>query len=657
MVPSLLLIVPASMAAEITVGATGDYATIGEAVAVAGYYDTITVQPGSYTESFWLGSGATVQAEQGLGSVTIDGSGATSRVISITSGTVRGVIVANAAEVGFLVQGDNAVLEQSAVVAPGSQGVSVIGASPTITEVAVYDAGTDAFSFSGGTPSARRCLAVDPAGVGFSIATAGAYDNLVSIGATAGFQVSAPAELLHVGSLDGSLAGLLAESGHTVTNALIVSNPVSADCQGFVVDLGYSLLNDAYKSRDCPAIGLHDNLYPPPDLMAWRSGQRPPLVDLRPATESPMIDSGSGVDPDHSAADIGPFGGTHGVWTDADGDGSPIHFDCDDQDPSANLYALEIPDGVDNDCDGDIDEQDPQDDTGLEPQGEDLDGDGYTDLDGDCEDHNLATYPGAPELFDGADNDCDGSIDEGAWYVDDDGDGASELDGDCDDHDASRAPGLPEQGEDGIDHDCDGVADGVATLDGDGDGWTIGAGDCDDSRPGVHPEAFDGLDGVDGDCDGVTDDDGLAWDGDHDGVTVGELDCDDGDISISPTSPERADDGIDQDCDGVDLYDVDGDGHAAPAAGGGDCDDEHAEVYPGADEICDGLDNDCDDDVDEFCTDSELDGPPRDPWEPGIHSGCNCASAPGQLPRPAWLLILSCGLIATKRRSDHVDHA
>lgn len=62
--------------------------------------------------------------------------------------------------------------------------------------------------------------------------------------------------------------------------------------------------------------------------------------------------------------------------------------------------------------------------------------------------------------------------------------------------------------------------------------------------------------------------------------------------------PETAYDGIDQDCDGKDLIDVDEDGVPGPSRGGQDCNDFAAEVHPGAEELCDRLDNDCDGAVD-----------------------------------------------------------
>jgi hypothetical protein len=88
-------------------------------------------------------------------------------------------------------------------------------------------------------------------------------------------------------------------------------------------------------------------------------------------------------------------------------------------------------------------------------------------------------------------------------------------------------------------------------------------------------------------------------DDDGDGWTIGEGDCDDTDGAVYPSAAEVAYDGIDQDCDGADLTDVDGDGYDAQEAGGDDCDDDDGEINPDAEEVADGLDNDCDDSIDE----------------------------------------------------------
>ncbi len=83
--------------------------------------------------------------------------------------------------------------------------------------------------------------------------------------------------------------------------------------------------------------------------------------------------------------------------------------------------------------------------------------------------------------------------------------------------------------------------------------------------------------------------------GDCDGYTAADGDCDDDDPTVYPGADEVPYDGIDQDCDGEDLTDVDGDGFDATEAGGTDCDDSAADVNPDAMEIpCSGVDENCD---------------------------------------------------------------
>ncbi len=183
-------------------------------------------------------------------------------------------------------------------------------------------------------------------------------------------------------------------------------------------------------------------------------------------------------------------------------------------------------------------------------------------------------------------------------------------------------------------------------------GYAASAGDCNDGNATVHPGATEICgDGIDNNCDGQIDE-GCSvtytyygdYDGDGYGKTADQLtsssptpppnysaiggDCNDGDATVHPGATEICGDGIDNNCDGqIDegcsvsytyYFDGDGDGYGktnspitstnpTPPAGyaklGGDCNDGNATVHPGATEICgDGIDNNCDGQIDEGCT-------------------------------------------------------
>ena len=107
----------------------------------------------------------------------------------------------------------------------------------------------------------------------------------------------------------------------------------------------------------------------------------------------------------------------------SDDDASPGDDDASSEPtPSACEPEPEICiDGVDNDCDGSVDEYEDEDKDGTADCYDD-DGDGYTETQGDCDDGNASVYPGHTESCNGIDSDCDGIIDNLTWYRDADGD-------------------------------------------------------------------------------------------------------------------------------------------------------------------------------------------------------------------------------------------
>ncbi len=135
----------------------------------------------------------------------------------------------------------------------------------------------------------------------------------------------------------------------------------------------------------------------------------------------------------------------------------------------------------------------------------DGDGDGVSACAGDCDDTAASVYPGATEIADGLDQDCDTLVDEATAAYDDDRDGSTEEEGDCDDGDPSRHPHAAEE-PNGVDDDCDAKVDeGTRAGDDDADGYTEDGGDCNDANPEINPAKLEIPDNaVDDDCDGVT---------------------------------------------------------------------------------------------------------------------------------------------------------
>ncbi|MBK6767286.1 MAG: hypothetical protein IPG71_13630 [bacterium] len=255
----------------------------------------------------------------------------------------------------------------------------------------------------------------------------------------------------------------------------------------------------------------------------------------------------------------------------------------------------------------------------------DLDGFAKAELSGDdCDDWNPFVHPGAVEVCDNIDNNCNGLVDEEfnkTWWRDIDNDGWGDpelptlyscvqpsgyalLAGDCDENDAAINPGVADSICNGIDNNCNGLIDDwpnpvgctVYYYDEDFDGFgdileisqclctpdvyysAVVAGDCNDSNPSVFPGANEVCNGMDDNCDGITDPPGST------GGTNHYRDVDD--------------DGYGDDYSAPAVYCL---GYAPPGwiTMSGDCDDTNPNNYSGAPEVCDGQDNDCNGMVDQ----------------------------------------------------------
>ncbi len=385
---------------------------------------------------------------------------------------------------------------------------------------------------------------------------------------------------------------------------------------------------------------------------------------------------GGGEEPD--AGELPDADGDVPVCEDEDEDGygegdACYGPDCDDTDPAVHPGAVELcGDEIDNNCDGDVDE-------GFEDLGEPCTvGAGICEATGVwvcSEDNTLVcdATTGEPEAerCNGLDDDCDGEIDEDSECACNEGDvqdcypGTPETRGrgNCSDGEqvclatgtwgACEGAQLPEEEScNGVDMDCNGHIDDV---DNDGDTYWSCPGssprDCDDANPHVYPSALEECNGIDDNCNGLIDEevrevffrdiDGDTYGGSADRVEACEKpdgyaersgDCNDENREIHPGAEEVCN-GADDDCngledDGLEMFEIypdnDGDGFAPPdlepreacdvplgfalardTDGDGtpdwDCNDTDATVNPSAAPRCDRVDNDCDGIVDRWC--------------------------------------------------------
>ena len=178
------------------------------------------------------------------------------------------------------------------------------------------------------------------------------------------------------------------------------------------------------------------------------------------------------------SGDSQPIVDTFEPAVDADGDGmTEADGDCNDTDAGVFRGQAESCDGLDNNCNGLIDEglpdvdvdgtpdcSDSEDCDGIDNTGEGTIDEGFPDSDGngvpDCR---------STEVCDGVDNNADGTVDEG-FDADDDGYtscGSAEVAADCNDNNAAVNPGAPENDSNGVDDDCDGTIDTQTWAEGD----------------------------------------------------------------------------------------------------------------------------------------------------------------------------------------------
>ena len=256
--------------------------------------------------------------------------------------------------------------------------------------------------------------------------------------------------------------------------------------------------------------------------------------------------------------------------TDGDGDAVTNCRDCDDADESVYPGATQLCDGINNDCD---DAAWPT----VSVAELDDDGDNFAECAGDCDDTAITVYPAAPQLCDGLNNDC---LDAN-WPIpavdqaDDDGDSFRICDGDCDDAVSETFPGAVEFCND-VDDDCDSLIDedenGV-----DSDGDTV-ANLCDNCPDEPNAEQINTDSDVPGDaCDNCP---AVANPGqlDADADTVGDL-CDNCPDTSNFSQNDADFDTVGDDCDNCPLdgnpsqSDVDADDE------GDRCDNDDAYVY------------------------------------------------------------------------------
>ncbi len=292
---------------------------------------------------------------------------------------------------------------------------------------------------------------------------------------------------------------------------------------------------------------------------------------------------------------------------------------------------------------------------------------GYVTDNTDCDDGNAGINPGATESCNNIDDNCNGATDEGLTFI------TYYVDADNDNYGSTTAT--------------------QSTCNGAPSGYVSNSSDCDDANNNINPAAAEICNGIDDNCNGSTDEGCGSYtyfaDTDADGYgdpsvsivspnpvpptgyVADNSDCDDGNPVVYPTAPELCNN-IDDNCNGLTddgltfstwYADADGDGYgdatlsqstcSGPPSGyvtdNTDCNDTNANIYPGAAEICNGADDNCDGVTDEGCTACAAPGPISGPSQlcapTGQHITYSIAPVPGaisyQWSVPAGTIIVS----------------
>ncbi len=449
-----------------------DRPTIQAGIDAAFDGDIVTVASGTYVETIdFHGKAIRLQSGEGADGTVIDGNELGS-VVTFSDGESADAIID-----GFTIQnGMGPYFEES----PGywrhcGGGIFCSSSSPTITNCTIsgntagYDGG-GLFGFYLSSPTVMQCEISDNlagnngGGVACfqsspTISNCTISDNTAgNNGGGFGCEHSSPA-LMHC-TMSGNSADYMGGGLYTYESSLTITNCIlwgdSAHSQGPEIYLSSGSAVVTYSDVQGGWSGEGNiNTHP---LFAG-------LGDFHLTLSSPCIDSGTdaGVHTDMDS-DVRPLGAGFDMGADEypecwdrdfDGFGDIVcgGYDCDDTEADVNPGTEEICDnGIDDDCDGLADWPDP-DCCG------DADGDGFTDEDCggyDCDDGDTAVFPGADEICDGKDTDCDGIIPDDE--VDGDGDGWI-LCADCDDTDLDVNPGADEICHNEIDDDCDGLID------------------------------------------------------------------------------------------------------------------------------------------------------------------------------------------------------